>query len=256
MTDSKAASLSPQPAAVVLVHGAWHGAWCWQPVMDRLRTAGVKAFACDLPGHGFDPGPFGDLHQDAVRVRDLLDSLEPPVVLVGHSYGGAVITEAGDHASVAHLVYLAALALDRDESCLTAAAGEAQAAAVSHEGRPDLGAGLTPGPDNTVTIDRSLAARCLYEDCDDETTRWALDRLCAQPLITLQQPPKAVAWRTRSSTYVVCANDLTVHPGLQRLLARRCTASVEWDCGHSPFLSHPALVADLLSELATAVRST
>ena len=256
MTDSEAASLSPQPAAVVLVHGAWHGAWCWQPVMDRLRTAGVKAFACDLPGHGSDPGPFGDLHQDAARVRDLLDTLEPPVVLVGHSYGGAVITEAGDHGSVAYLVYLAALALDQDESCLNAAAGEAQAAIISHEGRPDLGAGLVPGPDDTVSLDRSIAAQCLYEDCDDETTGWALDRLGAQPLITLQQTPDAVAWRTRSSTYIVCANDLTVHPALQRLLASRCTTHVEWDCGHSPFLSHPALVADLLTELATDARST
>jgi pimeloyl-ACP methyl ester carboxylesterase len=256
MTDSEAPDSSPQPAAVVLVHGAWHGAWCWQPVMDRLSTAGVSAFAIDLPGHGSDLGPSGDLHQDAARVRLLLDTLEPPVVLVGHSYGGAVITEAGDHASVAHLVYLAALALDWGESCLTVAAGEAQAATIAHEGRPDLAAGLVPGPDDSLTLDRSLAAQCLYEDCDDETTGWALDRLGAQPLITLQQTPEAVAWRQRSSTYVVCANDLTVHPALQELLANRCTTRVEWDCGHSPFLSHPTLVADLLTELATAVRST
>jgi len=134
------------PATVVLVHGAWHGAWCWERVVARLTAAGVPTIAIDLPGHGADDGPLGDLHVDAARVRQALGTAAGPVVLVGHSYGGAVITEAGDYPAVSELVYLAALTLDTGETCGSAAAGEAAIAAVDHSGRPDLGAGFIPGP--------------------------------------------------------------------------------------------------------------
>ena len=84
----------------MLVHGAWHGAWCFDRVMPLLEEAGVPAVAIDLPGHGNDPGPFSDLHGDAVRVLNRLDDIDGEVVLLGHSYGGAVITEAGTDPSV------------------------------------------------------------------------------------------------------------------------------------------------------------
>ncbi|HYA50846.1 MAG TPA: alpha/beta fold hydrolase, partial [Streptosporangiaceae bacterium] len=85
------------PPAVVLVHDAWHGAWCWEPGIAALAAAGVTALAIDLPGHGDDPGPMRDLHGDAAHVSSVLDSLDGSVVLAGHAYGGAVITEAGSH---------------------------------------------------------------------------------------------------------------------------------------------------------------
>jgi pimeloyl-ACP methyl ester carboxylesterase len=239
----------PEATVVVLVHGAWHGAWCWQGVVERLSTSGVHAVAVDLPGHGSDRGPFTDMHGDAARVLDVLDHINAPVVLVGHSYGGAVITEAGVHPAVRHLVYLCALALDEDETCASAAAAEA-AATISHDGRPDLSAGLIFDDHDLVTVDRSAAAICLYNDCDPETANGALDQLGPQPLATLHQKPTAVAWRSRSSTYVVCSKDLTMHPDLQRILAERCTASIEWNSGHSPFLSQPDLLACFLGQLA------
>jgi pimeloyl-ACP methyl ester carboxylesterase len=244
---------TPPPATVVLVHGAWHGAWCWDRVVAGLTAAGIESVAIDLPGHGADPGPLGDLHADAGRVRNVLDRMSGTVVLVGHSYGGAVITEAGDHRAVAHLVYLAALPLDHDETCTAAATEEAAAAAIDHAGRPDLGAGLIPGSDGTVTLDADVAVAALYNDCDRETAEWAIARLGPQPLVTLQQAPAAIAWRCRPSTYIVCADDQTVHPDLQRLLAKRCTATVEWNTGHSPFLSQPNLVVGLLVGAAREV---
>ena len=79
---------------VLLVHGAWHGAWAWDRVLARLRSAGVEALAVDLPGHGGDPVAFGDLHGDAARVRQELDRMGRDVVLVGHSYGGGVALSA------------------------------------------------------------------------------------------------------------------------------------------------------------------
>jgi pimeloyl-ACP methyl ester carboxylesterase len=191
-----------------------------------------------------------DLHGDSARVRSVLDGIDPPVVLVGHSYGGAVITEAGDHPAVAHLVYLCALALDEVETCASAASAEVAAAGISHEGRPDLGAGFIPDDQGGVTLDRSVAAACLYNDCDPDTVNWALDRLGAQPLVTLQQAPSRVAWWAKPSTYIVCANDLAIHPDLQRILAKRCTNSTEWHSGHSPFLSQPDRLAATLRLLA------
>ena len=242
-------SVAPMGRTVLLVHGAWHGAWAWDRVLPRLASAGVEGVAIDLPGHGDDDAPFGDLHDDASWVRRQLDRLENQVILVGHSYGGAVITEAGDHPAVDHLVYVAAFALDVGESCVSAATDSA-ANEISHEGRPDLGSGIIAAPDDSIVLDPLVAARCLYNQCDEQTVAWALERLGPQPMVTLQQGPTGVAWRNRPSTYVVCNDDMAVHPDLQRIMARRCGSVVEWATDHSPFLGRPDLMAGLLVELA------
>ena len=236
-------------ATVVLVHGAWHGAWCFDRVMPLLADAGVPALAVDLPGHGDDPGPVSDLHGDAARVRAILDTIDGDVVLLGHSYGGAVITEAGVHPTVTHLVYLCALALDDGESC--AAAAVTETSDLSNEGRPSLADGWVTHPDGTTTLTPEGVAACLYSDCDPETVAWALAHLEPQPMANLGQVPQAIAWRTRPSTFVVGAEDKTIHPELQRVLARRCTESFEWATGHSPFASQPTIVSALLQSLAT-----
>ncbi len=216
-------------STIVLVHGAWHGAWCWKFVLERLKSAGANAIAIDLPGHGDDPGPLGDLHADAARVTDVLDELAGPVVLVGHSYGGAVITEAGVHPSVEHLVYVCALAVDSNETCSTVVLDEAEKLKLSFDGMPDLSTGIAVSDDGMTTLDPAAAAVALYNGCTVEMTEWATSKLGPQPLVTLQQGPTNVAWREKPSTYVICADDKIVHPGLQRLMAKRCTESVEWN---------------------------
>ncbi len=236
---------------VVLVHGAWHGAWAWERVLPLLTSANVECVALDLPGHGEDGGPLGDLSADIAHVQKTLDAFDRGVVLVGHSYGGAVVTGAGLHPAVEHLVYLAAFALAVGESCANAA--EAETAQISHDGRPNLGAGFIIDPADLVTLDPSSAAACLYNHCDAETVAWALARLGPQPLITLSQTPNHAAWRTKPSTYVVCTDDLAVHPDLQRIMARRCGSVIEWPTDHSPFLCRPDLVADLLVDIAGSV---
>jgi pimeloyl-ACP methyl ester carboxylesterase len=233
---------------IVLVHGAWHGAWAWERVIPLLTSAGVTCIALDLPGHGVDGGPLGDLSTDVDRVREVLDGVVGEVVLVGHSYGGAVITEAGLHPAVRHLVYVAAFALDAGESCVSAA--EMAAGTISYEGRPNLGAGFTIDEEGMVTLDPSTAKECLYNSCDPDAVAWALAQLGPHPLITLQTAPNGIAWRTKPSTYVVCGDDMAVHPDLQRMMARRCSRQVEWPTDHSPFLCRPDLVAELLVDIA------
>jgi pimeloyl-ACP methyl ester carboxylesterase len=244
--------MSELPTAV-LVHGAWHGAWCFDDVRRALAAAGMPSVAIDLPGHGADPGPLQDLHGDAARVREVLDGLGGDCVLLGHSYGGAVVTEAGVHPAVRHLVYLCAFAIDADESCLAAAVAMAESEAISHEGRPNLAEAFELQEDETITLRRDGAAACLYQDCPPDATERALDLLGPQPMVTLEQQPHAVAWRERPSTYVVCTEDHGVHPDLQRIMATRCTESVEWPSSHSPFLSDPQRVADLLVAIGARV---
>jgi pimeloyl-ACP methyl ester carboxylesterase len=244
-------AVSDRPARVVLVHGAWHGAWCWDRVVDGLSALGIEAVAVDLPGHGADPGPLGDLAGDAARVEAVLDGLEAPVVLVGHSYGGAVVTEAGVHPAVAHVVYVCAFAIDEGESCANAVVDAAASMNISHEGRPQLAEALVFHDDGTVTLTPELAAPCFYADCAPDDVAWALARLGPQRMDTMSQAPSAVAWRTKPSSYLVCTEDLAVHPDVQRLMAARCTTTVEWACSHSPFLSQPERLAELLGGIAT-----
>jgi pimeloyl-ACP methyl ester carboxylesterase len=170
-------------------------------------------------------------------------------VLLGHSYGGAVITEAGAHPSVRHLVYLCAFALDAGESCMSAAVNESAALDLSWDDGPNLADAIVVHDDGTSTVTDAGARDCFYNDCDPATTLDAVARLGAQPMATLGQPPAAVAWRDRPSTYVVCTDDQGVHPELQRVMAKRCTRSVEWATSHSPFLSRPELVVDLVVQL-------
>jgi pimeloyl-ACP methyl ester carboxylesterase len=219
---------------VVLVHGAWHGAWCWEQVTPRLDEAGVAWRALDLP--------LRSLAGDAAAVGEVLDAVDGPVALVGHSYGGAVVTAAGGHPAVEHLVFLAALTPAEGESC----------------GRcyPDAGAPSTALGDAFAIDDGEVtlapeAERLLYGACPADVAASAFARLRPIAVTCLTDSPAAVAWRERPSTFVVCTGDLGLHPDLQRALAKRCGGEVvEWDLDHSPFYSDPARTAALLVGVA------
>jgi pimeloyl-ACP methyl ester carboxylesterase len=189
------------------------------------------------------------MHGDADRVRSVLDGIDGPIVLVGHSYGGAVITDAGDHPAVRELVFLCALVLDEGEDAGSVFAGAPMPEPIEAS---ELAAGMRFDETGTVaTIDPAAAHACLYQDCEPADVEWASARLSPQPMATMQQPPRGVAWRSRPSTYVVAAEDRAIPPALQRWLATRCTVSVEWPTGHSPFLSDPDLVVGLLTQVAS-----
>ena len=219
--------------------------------MAALSARGIPAVAIDLPGHGDDTRALNDLHGDADEVRDALDQFDEPVVLVGHSYGGIVNTEAGVHANVAELVYLAAFNVDDGESAMSAAVRQSLAAGLDHSGRPDAIAQIHVDEDGVSTIRPAGARMLFYNDCSDDVADWAVARLGPHPMANLGQTPDAVAWRHKPSTYAVCTLDNIVHPDLQRMLARRADRVVEWPTGHSPFLSRPDLVVDLLAALSS-----
>jgi pimeloyl-ACP methyl ester carboxylesterase len=226
---------------IVLVHGAWHGPWCWAEVLGSLADAGVPSVTVDCRGP--------DVPADAAAVTAALDGLGPSAkaVLVGHSYGGAVVTAAGTHPAVERLVYLCAFAPDADETVLGLAR--------DHEEPGDLAAVVRIHDDGTSTLDPELAPAALYGDCPPADVERAVGLLRLQHGKTLSTPPGVAAWRERPTTYVVCGADRAVPPSLQRSMAARIpdVAIVEWpDSSHSPFLSRPAEVADLLVALASA----
>jgi pimeloyl-ACP methyl ester carboxylesterase len=224
---------------VVLVHGGWHGPWCWSPVLARLDEAGVPAVAVELG--------LRNVHDDAAIVTKALDEAGGPVVLAGHSYGGVVITEAGVHRAVKRLVYVCAFAPDEGETPI--------GLTLDHgEDRGEIGAVLLLHDDGTSTLDPARVGEVLYGDCSPVDVERALGLLRPQVGSTLSAPPDAVAWKTKPVTYVVCGADRGVAPSLQRAMAERIpgVALVEWaDSSHSPFFSRPAEVADLLSGLAS-----
>jgi len=182
-------------------------------------------------------------------VREVVEDADDEVVLVGHSYGGAVISEAGAHPAVTRMVFIAAFALQTDETCMSAAVAQSASAGISWEGRPNLGEGIIQEPEGTSRLEPSVAAKCLYNDCDEQTIAWAIDHLGPHPMENLAQEPFAAAWRQKPSTYVVCADDMAVYPELQRLMARRCETEICWATSHSPFLSRPDLFVDLIASL-------
>ncbi|MGY1608951.1 MULTISPECIES: alpha/beta fold hydrolase [unclassified Geodermatophilus] len=220
----------------VLVHGLWHGAWCWDAVRAALDDRGVDSVAVELP--------LTDLPADTAAARDALDAAGRPAVLVGHSYGGAVVTAAGAHPLVRELVYLAAFALDEGESVSRTRFGDL----------PDtrLGEAMVVSGDE-VGLDPALGPRLLYGDADPDTASACAARLRPVGRAVFRGVPEAVAWRTVPSTYVVCTADEVVHPERQRAMAARATRTVAWACGHSPLVTRPDAVADLVAERVRTV---
>jgi pimeloyl-ACP methyl ester carboxylesterase len=226
--------------SVVLVHGAWHGAWCWERVVPLLDAASVPLVVVDLPSvsHGN-----ATLHDDADYVRGAVDSVDGPVVLVGHSYGGAVITAAGVHPNVAHLVYICAFALEPGESVSTNAL-------TGGDEPNDLAAAVVLG-DGVVTVDPDRVVAAFFHDCEPEIAAAAAHRLRPQSFAALTGEVEVAAWREKPATYVVCTEDHALPVALQRSIAARIGESIDWPTSHSPFLSRPDLVADLLVELSS-----
>ena len=217
---------------VLFVHGLWHSAGCWDAVRDRLDVAGVRSDAVQLP--------MSSLEDDVAVTRAALDAVDAPVILVGHSYGGAVVTAAGAHPAVLRLVYVAAFQL---------AAGESVNRAVPDRDIPPtrLGEALRWSADGRwCELDPELGAQLLYNGLAPAETAAAVAALRPANRLVFGGVPDTIGWQTTPSTYVVCTEDLTVAPDLQRAMAERATDVVQWPTGHCPMLSRPDLVADLL----------
>jgi pimeloyl-ACP methyl ester carboxylesterase len=220
--------------AVVLVHGLYHRPEHFSLVTKRLRAEGTEVVAPELHR--------GSLPADTATVQAAVDALPEPPILLGHSYGGSVITGVS---GARHLVYLAAFVPDVGES----------ASSLAGASKRFLEA-VTPEPDGSTSVRQDRAADVFYDDCPEPLATWATALLRTQSPGCGRGIPEHHSWKTTPSTYIVCANDQVLDPTIQRTMASRCTTTHEWQTGHSPFVGRPDLVTDVLRDLLTTEGAT
>lgn len=234
----------PNAATVVLVHGAWCGDWVYWKLGPQLDERGLRWIGADLPSCRATDASVTPV-DDVDYVRGLIEDAGDRVVVLGKSYGGTVVSGAtADHPSVAHLIYVAAMMPKPGEEYLRMT-GRART--------PEFAAGTRVLDDGRVAMDTEVGAQCAFwQATEADRDVW---RRNASPMSTGGDPTLSfdrVGWETIPSTYVVCAEDRAILPSAQRTWAERATNVVERPWDHSPAVSHPAEVADLIAGIATS----
>ncbi len=233
---------------VILVHGAWHGGWCWEKVKAALEAKGFEVHAPTLPGHDQPSGAPADtsLEDYGRAIADLADSLVEPPLLVGHSMGGGVVSQAAALTPrLAGILILAGFAL-RDGESILALAGEGP--------DQDLGGNMVWSEDGGhVTVQPEAVNAVFYADCPPDDQAKAAARLVPQavkPFSDAMTDGQGHAGRVRKFA-IVCTQDRAVDPALQRKMFERAGAKTwEMASSHSPFFSQPGNLADLIAEAA------
>ncbi|WP_394816202.1 alpha/beta hydrolase [Streptomyces mooreae] len=216
-----------QVPSAVLVHGLYHQPEHFIQVAEGLRAAGVDVVAPELHR--------GSLAADTAAVQAAVDRLAEPPLVLGHSYGGSVITGLR---GVGRLVYLAAFVPDAGESAAGLGGASSQ-----------LKSAIVPQHDGSTCLDPSRAVGALYADCPEHLAAWAVGLLRAQATGCGRGVPERQSWRHAPSSYIVCTKDRAIDPELQQVMAARCDSVREWQTGHSPFVGRPELVIGLALEL-------
>lgn len=220
----------------VLVPGAWSGASIWRLVGEELDRRGVDWVALDLPSATPGAHPETFLRDDALEVVESVRELGP-VVLVGHSYAGAVITEAApDLEHLLGLVYVTAIVPVFGQS-VHECVRQVPVRTLLDEAM-DLRDGI-------LHLDPAKARDALFEDCDEQIAEWALANLSTQTLASFRSPRAAPAVEV-PTTYVLCTLDQAIDPLLQEVLAAKCDETVVLESGHCPMLSRPGTLVDAI----------
>jgi pimeloyl-ACP methyl ester carboxylesterase len=228
-------------ATFALVHGAWHGGWCWDRLIPELQARGHRAVAVDLPTEDWSAG----CAEYAAIVLDALRDADEDVVVVGHSLGGLTIPLIAAARPVQRLVFLCAL-LPQPGCSLAAQPAEDPGAM-----QPDFGAAQIVHPDGSTSWPEDAAIEKFYHDCAPEDAHWAAARLRRQTWKPTDQVTPLATWPPIPSTYILCTEDRAIVPAWSRQIARTRLGgeAVEFPGGHSPFLSRPAELAAILTSL-------
>jgi pimeloyl-ACP methyl ester carboxylesterase len=237
--SSALSAAADKAVSVVLVHGAFVDGSGWRAVYDTLTKDGFEVLIVQ--------NPTISLQGDVAATERAIAQARHPVVLVGHSYGGMVITEAGTHPKVRSLVYLAAFAPDAGESVETLA---------SQPAPPDEPkAPLLPPQDGYLIVDPSRFPTAFAADIDPMTTRFMAAAQVPWGLEAVQTTITKVAWKTKPARHMVTTNDAMIPPTAQRTMAKRTGAkTVEIGSSHAVMLSHPREVADFIKEAAAQTK--
>jgi pimeloyl-ACP methyl ester carboxylesterase len=222
----------------IFVHGLWHGAWAWDETRAALAARGVHSHAVELP--------LTSLKDDVAALDAVLDTVPGDHVLIGHSYGGVVLTAVQPRPGLRHLIFLTAYQVDEQE-CMARVFPDLELPppALGPAIQRDKARGIT-------TLDPGIARDVLYNGVPDDVADAAIARLRPSALALFRESPGTASWRSVPSTYVVCAQDRALVATLQRAMAARATTTVEWPVGHSPAAACPQQIADLVELRAAA----
>ncbi len=219
---------------VVLVHGGFVDGSGWEAVYTKLRGDGFNVSVVQ--------NPTTSLAGDVTATRRVIAAQDGPVILVGHSYGGAVITEAGNDPKVSALVYIAAFAPDTGESVSSLIANPVPGAPVPP---------ILPPEDGLLLLDRSKFAASFAGDVDEELATFMADSQVPWGVDALQGAISHPAWKTKPSWYLVAQDDRMIPPAAQREMSKRAGATVvETPGSHAVYVSQPEAVADLIERAA------
>jgi pimeloyl-ACP methyl ester carboxylesterase len=225
---------------VVLVHGGFVDGSGWQGVYDHLKKDGYNVSIVQ--------NPTLSLEGDVAATKQVIDEQSEPVTLVGHSYGGAVITEAGTHPKVAGLVYIAAFAPDKGESVDTLIANPPPDAPVPP---------ILPPQDGFLFLDREKFHASFAGDVDDEQAEFMADSQVPWGVDALGGTISEPAWRSKPSWYLVATEDRMIPPPAQREMSARAGSTVVEEAGsHAIYVSKPAAVAELIETAASELSSS
>ncbi len=234
----------------VLVHGSWHGAWCWETLASFLRERGHQVLTPDLPAHGADQTSVAEvtLQAYADRVVKVVDSAAEPVILVGHSMGGVVISIVAEARPdrIRRLVYVAAFLLQDGQSLLQIGQSDRESLILPN---------LRPSADQSqATLQESALDEIFYHDCEPHIATAAKARLRPEPMLPVVTPIR-ISRENHGRiprAYVRCGRDHAISPSAQQHMvdAMPCDPVLALDSGHSPFLSMPAKLCELLLQLA------
>jgi pimeloyl-ACP methyl ester carboxylesterase len=225
----------PAKPSIVFAHGLWADGSCYSKVIPALQADGHQVMSVQ--------NSLDTLEGDVAAVTRALGRVSSPAILVGHSYGGTVITAAGTDDRVAGLVYIAALAPDEDETSQSLQEQFPVTDVFSHIEIADGRVWLLPS-----------GIGCFAGDLSEQEQRlvWATQGVPDADLFN--QKLGGTAWRMKPSWYIVANNDRTVHPDLERFAAKRMGAhTYDVDSSHVAMLSHPDLVLDVIREAANSV---
>jgi pimeloyl-ACP methyl ester carboxylesterase len=222
---------------VVLVHGAFVDGSGWQDVYTILKKDGYHASIVQ--------NPTISLADDVAVTRRIIDAQNGPVILVGHSYGGVVITEAGNHPKVAALVYIAAFAPDAGESV----------AALIKDPPPDAPVSpILPPQDGYLLLDRAKFRAAFAADVDADKVAFMADSQVPWGVGALSGAISEPAWKTKPSWYLVATEDRTIPPQAQRFMSARADSTViEIPASHAVYISQPDAVAALIEMAAKEI---
>jgi len=222
---------------VLLVHGGFVDGSGWQGVYDLLKKDGYHVSVVQ--------NPTTSLTDDVAVTKRMLTAQDGPAILVGHSYGGVVITEAGTHPKVAALVYIAAFAPDKGESVSALIKDPPPGAPVPP---------ILPPQDGFLFLDRAKFRASFAADVNADLAAFMADSQVPWGLEALNGAVTEPAWKTKPSWYLVSTDDRMIPPDAQRAMAKRAGATVvEAKGSHSIYVSQPQAVADLIEKAARHV---